>query len=831
MGILSKIEEKLAGAPKNESEAGNDGAHIGYTGQATGSGTGMVGGHTSNQTTGSSGVTSGRDHQALAHGTDSGSQGLSAKTAALMGHTTSHNSDTPNLPGQFDSGSTTDRSHELRHPIQSSTGRDFADQGSTTTTNTTTTTGTTAQYPTGSTSTGSSGQYPTSSTTGSTAGRSLRHSSQNITSNEYGSSTGNPSQYQGSSRVGEATSGTSGLRHPNQNITGHEYSGNNPGTAESGIGQASSGYGSVQGGNGQYPTAGGIGQATSDYGSTQGTPGQYQTGGGIGQATSDYGSARGIPGQHQTGSGITQASSGYGSASSGGNQYASAGTGIGQTSTGQHGTSHTGATGAGVGAAAAATGYEASRLGQHDSSDRHSHHNTSDKVRANAPYDPYSTAGQKAAFDANTKSGSNTASASHGLGSRSAIDDRETTSTRHGSDNSTINTGPRQALENKDAIPTAGGEKLGGASGPKQGYETRGGSTTGGSYIDESSSGARHHHDSHAGRDAALSGGAGAYGSGKSGHHEEKPSMMDKVLHRSGHEGTSTGVQRQHDSHHGRDAAVAGGVGAAGAGAYESGKSGHHEEKPSMMDKVLHRTGHEEPSTGTQRQQHDSHYGRDAAVAGGAGAIGAGAYESGKSGHHEEKPSMMDKVLHRTGHESSKDEAYGSHENHNHAGHHNTTDLTDRTYGNNQTHNRSNTGTGHSTTSTNLSDISYMNPSTSTTNTSRHDPSTSSTHHHHLGAGAGAGGALGGAALGFQNASRNDPTDSTHHQTSGLGSSNTASTKHDKTWPSGDSSSLGQTQSSTTTGMARDHSGIGQHYQAGYEAGYQAGLRDGRMHH
>jgi len=104
-----------------------------------------------------------------------------------------------------------------------------------------------------------------------------------------------------------------------------------------------------------------------------------------------------------------------------------------------------------------------------------------------------------------------------------------------------------------------------------------------------SSIGTGHHHGT---RDAALAGGAGAVGVGayEEGRHHDK---------RHG----------QHGEHHtGRDAALAGAAGAAGDGAYEEGR--HHNKH--------------------HGQHGDHHTGRDAALAGGAGAAGVGAYESSR---------------------------------------------------------------------------------------------------------------------------------------------------------------------------------------------------------
>ena len=100
--------------------------------------------------------------------------------------------------------------------------------------------------------------------------------------------------------------------------------------------------------------------------------------------------------------------------------------------------------------------------------------------------------------------------------------------------------------------------------------------------------------------------------------------------------------QQEPQHHYGRDAAVGGGVGGAGFGAYEASK---HAGDSSRDPKAGHTeyggqeapTGpayHSQPtsqSTGSNTQQAPQHhYGRDAAIAGGAGATGVGAYEVGK---------------------------------------------------------------------------------------------------------------------------------------------------------------------------------------------------------
>jgi hypothetical protein len=92
------------------------------------------------------------------------------------------------------------------------------------------------------------------------------------------------------------------------------------------------------------------------------------------------------------------------------------------------------------------------------------------------------------------------------------------------------------------------------------------------------------------------------------------------------------------EHHYGRDAAVAGGTGAAGYGAYDAAKSyGEHpatQPTASLNDQRYDPSapGAHNPSLGSSQrtQDHDQkpehHYGRDAAVVGGLGAAGAGTY-------------------------------------------------------------------------------------------------------------------------------------------------------------------------------------------------------------
>lgn len=87
--------------------------------------------------------------------------------------------------------------------------------------------------------------------------------------------------------------------------------------------------------------------------------------------------------------------------------------------------------------------------------------------------------------------------------------------------------------------------------------------------------------------------------------------------------------------HYGRDAALAGGAGTAGVGAYEAsrhtGHTGHNQQDPSALSTGRHSDPRAESDLSNTTQGH--HYGRDAAVAGGVGAAGLGGYEATKKDH------------------------------------------------------------------------------------------------------------------------------------------------------------------------------------------------------
>ncbi|KAL9089762.1 MAG: hypothetical protein Q9165_005556 [Trypethelium subeluteriae] len=135
-----------------------------------------------------------------------------------------------------------------------------------------------------------------------------------------------------------------------------------------------------------------------------------------------------------------------------------------------------------------------------------------------------------------------------------------------------------------------------------------------------------------------------------------------------GYDPQSTGYdgQQERQHHYGRDAAIAGGAGAAGVGAYEASKHTGESRRDPQATGTTHTTppsayGDQQttPSTGsvgqpitqTERgiasqtpqsrelgtqQQPQHHLGRDAALAGGVGAAGAGAYEANKHSHRSD---------------------------------------------------------------------------------------------------------------------------------------------------------------------------------------------------
>ncbi|KAI9705656.1 MAG: hypothetical protein M1820_005066 [Bogoriella megaspora] len=173
----------------------------------------------------------------------------------------------------------------------------------------------------------------------------------------------------------------------------------------------------------------------------------------------------------------------------------------------------------------------------------------------------------------------------------------------------------------------------------------------------------------HYGRDAALAGGVGAVGGGAyeaskdrnepvsssqpsfTGHGLQSSGIAQpgSATHDSGRTDLSHGAvtegparvteqpssaydgphEQQH--HHGRDAALAGGAGAAGLGTYEAPKNLDDSSRnvpgttPGYNDQRAVAPGTATAGQAKEEQPDEHHYGRDAAIAGGTGAIGAGA--------------------------------------------------------------------------------------------------------------------------------------------------------------------------------------------------------------
>ncbi|MBE7179811.1 MAG: hypothetical protein INR71_01150, partial [Terriglobus roseus] len=141
--------------------------------------------------------------------------------------------------------------------------------------------------------------------------------------------------------------------------------------------------------------------------------------------------------------------------------------------------------------------------------------------------------------------------------------------------------------------------------------------------------------DHHYGRDAALAGGAGA--AGLAGYeatkdHGKAPTSTREIY---GDEAITpkpvAGAEQAGKEHHyGRDAALAGGAGAAGLAGYEATKD-HSSKAPTSNREIYGQDAvTPKPVAGAEQTGKEHHYGRDAALAGGAGAAGVGAYEASK---------------------------------------------------------------------------------------------------------------------------------------------------------------------------------------------------------
>ncbi|WPH04419.1 Hypothetical protein R9X50_00731000 [Acrodontium crateriforme] len=307
----------------------------------------------------------------------------------------------------------------------------------------------------------------------------------------------------------------------------------------------------------------------------------------------------------------------------------------------------------------------------------HGHHNNDDKLHAHTTTDPYTSVDQRDMADRDDVA-------------RSRIGGIHNS---HNTNSAGLKSGPHEHLENPSAIPVAGGERVG-------------------TNVDENAPmGSTHQHNQHHyGRDAGIIGGIGAAGLGahelnkNREHHRdsdrydeygnEKPSTGEKIKNAiiPGRSNEDTGISDKrsspnvhsthtaagdrmrsdehfdHQHHYGRDAAVIGGTGAAGMGAYEAEKhhrdhntnihdrntdnygSTGHNDKPSMGDKIKaalpgnkdNRTStsdypnqHYDGSSTSDSSSHPQHhYGRDAGMIGATGVAGAGVYEAGKH-HHD----------------------------------------------------------------------------------------------------------------------------------------------------------------------------------------------------
>jgi len=147
--------------------------------------------------------------------------------------------------------------------------------------------------------------------------------------------------------------------------------------------------------------------------------------------------------------------------------------------------------------------------------------------------------------------------------------------------------------------------------------------------------------------EAAMASGTGGAGIASAGHHGANPqSTLDSPFASRSANTDPALTQQQSGHHYGRDAALAGGAGALGAGAYE--QSRRHDAPAgsavgtSTFDPRSTNTAGPHQSDMMNRadprvdsdlsKQNEHHYGRDAALVGGAGAAGAGAYEYSK--HH-----------------------------------------------------------------------------------------------------------------------------------------------------------------------------------------------------
>ncbi|KAI9753219.1 MAG: hypothetical protein M1835_001018, partial [Candelina submexicana] len=158
----------------------------------------------------------------------------------------------------------------------------------------------------------------------------------------------------------------------------------------------------------------------------------------------------------------------------------------------------------------------------------------------------------------------------------------------------------------------------------------------------------------HLGRDAGVVGGIGALGAGAyeaQRHHGSHQPTSTSATGTTGYGSSSTTVpssgttgiapgsatqgynHQPGDRHLGRDAGIVGGAGVLGAGAYEAEKHHHGSHQPTSAS-ASGTSGYPSSTSGFDDRSRagDHHLGRDAGIVGGAGALGASAYEAER--HH-----------------------------------------------------------------------------------------------------------------------------------------------------------------------------------------------------
>ncbi|KAK3624352.1 hypothetical protein LTR56_021070 [Elasticomyces elasticus] len=154
----------------------------------------------------------------------------------------------------------------------------------------------------------------------------------------------------------------------------------------------------------------------------------------------------------------------------------------------------------------------------------------------------------------------------------------------------------------------------------------------------------------HYGRDAAVAGGAGVLGVGgyealkdRSDVRQQDPLSTSSQAQSSVPAHGQSDASTKPEHHYGRDAAVAGGAGAAGLAGYEALKdrSDVRQQDPLKTTSQAAPSALSAPPALAQSQrdvptQPEHHYGRDAAVAGGAGTAGVAGYEALK--HRDNTP-------------------------------------------------------------------------------------------------------------------------------------------------------------------------------------------------